>query len=93
MVKADLKNFAGAINSKHWIPFLFLSFVLFVGGVFKFHQSSGSKEISSFGQPASFTLEFPATTSLGELWLIEDVNCFTCGTGEKNLGQAMGKRQ
>jgi hypothetical protein len=38
----------------------------------------------------SFTLHFPKTVSLGDLWLIEDVNCFTCGNGEKHLGAAMG---
>ena len=41
--------------------------------------------------PLSFILEFPATADLGELWLVEDVNCFTCGNGEKNLGRATGK--
>lgn len=40
--------------------------------------------------PTSFTLEFP-TQVLGELWIREDVNCFTCGNGEKNLGPATGK--
>src|ERR1051326_2109987 len=40
--------------------------------------------------PHFFTLEFPAGSDLGELWLIEDVNCFTCGTGEKYLGRAKG---
>ena len=38
----------------------------------------------------SFTLEFPEGVDLGELWLIEDVNCFTCGTGEEYLGRATG---
>ena len=38
-----------------------------------------------------FTLEFPLTTDLGELRLVEDVNCFTCGNGEKTLGRAMGR--
>lgn len=40
--------------------------------------------------PSSFVLSFPDNVDLGELWLIEDVNCFTCGTGQKNLGRAMG---
>ena len=42
--------------------------------------------------PPSFTLEFPDAVDLGELWLREDVNCFTCGTGEKTLGRAAGIR-
>ena len=45
------------------------------------------------GKSPSFTLEFPATDDLGELWLIEDANCFTCGSGEENLGRAKGKRE
>jgi hypothetical protein len=40
---------------------------------------------------ASFTLEFPATVSLGTLSMIEDVNCFTCGTGRRDLGAASGR--
>src|SRR5262249_24538382 len=40
--------------------------------------------------PSSVTLEFPETADLGELWLREDVNCFTCGTGEQSLGRARG---
>jgi len=47
-------------------------------------------DISS-GQPSSFTLEFPVTESLGMLRIVEDVNCFTCGTGEKDLGAASGR--
>ncbi|MCW5605079.1 MAG: hypothetical protein KIT18_11095, partial [Burkholderiales bacterium] len=46
---------------------------------------------SSFGHPPSFTLEFPDSADLGELWLIEHRHCFTCGTGEKNLGRATGR--
>jgi hypothetical protein len=38
----------------------------------------------------SFTLNFPGKIDLGELWLIEDVNCFTCGNGIKYLGRAKG---
>jgi len=38
----------------------------------------------------SFTLNFPKTVGLGELRLTEDVNCFTCGTGNRYLGQATG---
>jgi hypothetical protein len=41
-------------------------------------------------EPTSFTLEFPAHADLGELWLFEDVNCFTCGNGQENLGRATG---
>jgi len=44
----------------------------------------------SFGYPWHFTLKFPETADLGELWLVEDVNCFTCGNGEKYLGHATG---
>lgn len=39
---------------------------------------------------APFTLEFPQGRDLGELWLVEDVNCFTCGNGRKDLGRATG---
>ena len=45
----------------------------------------------SFDFPQSFTLNFPQNIDLGELWLIEDVNCFTCGNGVKYLGRATGK--
>ena len=41
----------------------------------------------------SFTLNFPADTSLGELSVIEDANCFTCGTGTKRVGNATGSIQ
>jgi Leucine Rich Repeat (LRR) protein len=47
-------------------------------------------DISS-GQPSSFTLEFPAAESLGTLRIVEDMNCFTCGTSEKDLGPAAGR--
>ena len=50
--------------------------------------ASGCRGFS--GSPLSFILKFPQTVDLGELWLIEDVNCFTCGTGEKYLGRATG---
>jgi hypothetical protein len=43
------------------------------------------------GYPTAFTLEFPRDIDLGELRLLEDVNCFTCGNGEKDLGRAIGK--
>lgn len=39
----------------------------------------------------SFTLNFPQKIDMGELWLIEDTNCFTCGNGEKYLGRAVGQ--
>ncbi len=42
------------------------------------------------GCQKSFTLNFPENESLGELSIIEDVNCFTCGTGEEQLGNAVG---
>src|SRR5262245_37551299 len=46
----------------------------------------------SLQEPAiAFTLEFPADVDLGELWLVEDVNCFTCGNGEIKLGRAIGR--
>jgi hypothetical protein len=38
----------------------------------------------------SFTLRFPETVRLGDLWLVEGVGCFTCGNGEKYLGGALG---
>jgi hypothetical protein len=41
-------------------------------------------------EPQSFTLEFPATADLGELRLVEDVNCFSCGNGQEDLGHATG---
>lgn len=37
-----------------------------------------------------FTLDFPIDADLGELWIVEDVNCFTCGTGQEYLGRATG---
>ncbi len=40
-----------------------------------------------------FELNFPNSVELGDLWLIEDVNCFTCGAGEKHLGPAKGKHK
>lgn len=40
--------------------------------------------------PPPFVLEFPATESLGALSIVEDVNCFTCGTGSQDLGEARG---
>ncbi len=46
---------------------------------------------SSFGHPLSFILEFPSDIDMGELKLVEDVNCFTCGTGQKDLGKATGR--
>lgn len=49
--------------------------------------------ISSSKSPSSFQLNFPETADLGELWLVEDVNCFTCGNGEKNLGRAIGTHE
>ncbi len=48
--------------------------------------------VTSSGSPLSFRLVFPATVDVGELWLVENVNCFTCGNGEKDLGRAMGVR-
>jgi hypothetical protein len=47
--------------------------------------------VTSFGYPRSFSLQFPNDLDLGELWLVEDVNCFTCGNGEKSLGRAKGR--
>ncbi len=35
-------------------------------------------------------LKFPDNISLGALWIIEDVNCFTCGNGEELVGEARG---
>ncbi|NNE48262.1 MAG: hypothetical protein HKN37_16540 [Rhodothermales bacterium] len=46
--------------------------------------------LASCNVSPSFTLEFPVDADLGELWLIEDVNCFTCGNGEEYLGRASG---
>lgn len=40
-----------------------------------------------------FELNFPNSVNLGDLWLVEDVNCFTCGAGEKHLGPAQGKHK
>lgn len=48
----------------------------------------GCNQVADFSQ--SFTLNFPQKVDLGELWLIEDVNCFTCGNGTKYLGRARG---
>jgi hypothetical protein len=41
-------------------------------------------------EPTSLTLEFPAAADLGELRLVEDMNCFTCGNGQEDLGRATG---
>jgi hypothetical protein len=49
--------------------------------------------VSSSGYSTSFVLQFPEDVDLGELWLIEDVNCFTCGAGATNLGHAVSKHQ
>jgi hypothetical protein len=38
-------------------------------------------------------LHLPDRADLGELWLREDVNCFTCGTGQQNLGRATGTHE
>lgn len=35
-------------------------------------------------------LKLPNDVSLGKLWVIENVNCFTCGNGEKFVGEARG---
>jgi hypothetical protein len=43
------------------------------------------------GAVSSFTLEFPSGDSLGTLSMVEDVNCFTCGTGREDLGPASGR--
>jgi hypothetical protein len=47
--------------------------------------------MTTFGYPRSFSLQFPNDLDLGELWLFEDVNCFTCGNGDKSLGRAKGR--
>ena len=52
---------------------------------------AGCAEIPGFAR--SFDLNFPADVSMGELWLMEDVNCFTCGNGSKNLGRATGRHR
>ena len=36
-------------------------------------------------------LEFSGDISLGEIWVVEDVNCFTCGNGTKLIGEARGQ--
>lgn len=36
------------------------------------------------------TLKFPDDVSLGDLWLMEDANCFTCGNRQESLGKARG---
>jgi hypothetical protein len=48
-----------------------------------------SHEINN--HPRSLTLNFPKNISLGEITIFEDVNCFTCGTGEKFIGEAKGE--
>ena len=64
--------------------------IIFLAGVISLMAiASGCQGFS--GSPLSFVLKFPQTVDLGELWLIEDVNCFTCGTGEKYLGRATGQ--
>lgn len=42
------------------------------------------------GPSRNVTFHFPDAVDLGDLWLIEDVNCFTCGTGKAYLGKAQG---
>ena len=40
----------------------------------------------------SVTLHFPDHVSLGQLRVVEDVNCFTCGNGNQELGEARGTK-
>jgi hypothetical protein len=63
-----------------------IGFIAIVGGCKRASPSPQSSD-----SPQSFTLNFPEKVYMGELWLIENVNCFTCGTGEKYLGRAVGK--
>ena len=53
----------------------------------------GSLLLAAACSRLSFTLEFPSTESLGTVSLVEDVNCFTCGTGRQDLGAASGRIQ
>lgn len=46
--------------------------------------------LTGCSKPDPFTLEFPADVSLGKLSIVEDVNCYTCGTGEEDIGNATG---
>lgn len=52
--------------------------------------SGCNRPIDAIDSPQSFILNFPQKIDLGELWLIEDVNCFTCGNGIKYLGRGTG---
>jgi hypothetical protein len=45
----------------------------------------------SCGFNQTIVLNFPDNIDLGEVWIIEDVNCFTCGTGQKLVGRAKGE--
>ncbi|MEZ5739888.1 MAG: hypothetical protein R3E68_10800 [Burkholderiaceae bacterium] len=61
-------------SGQHWWPWLAVLLVV----------------LSGCGKPEPFTLEFPANTSLGDLAVVEDVNCFTCENGVEALGPATG---
>lgn len=52
-----------------------------------------SMVLAGCSKPAPFVLEFPADTSLGTLSIVEDVNCYTCGTGNELVGDARGSQQ
>lgn len=41
---------------------------------------------------STITLNFPENVSLGEVWLIEDRDCFTCNNGISEIGQARGQK-
>ena len=56
--------------------------LLAVLSVFLFLQSAPSE---------IYVLEFPKDKSLGELWIVEDVNCFSCGNGKNRAGEAQGR--
>jgi hypothetical protein len=79
----QLMNFRHSTERDRFIGIIFLAGVVCLMTI-----AIGCRGFS--GSSLSFILKFPQTVDLGELWLIEDVNCFTCGTGEKYLGRASG---
>lgn len=46
--------------------------------------------LASRSDDVTLALHFPKDQNLGELWKVEDVNCFTCGAGEEYIGPATG---
>jgi hypothetical protein len=57
-----------------------------------FHLVTMCVALAGCSKPEPFVLEFPADVSLGTLSIVEDVNCYTCGTGNNRVGDARGSQ-